>query len=185
MADRNVNKAPCSRRSDPYGPVHVCGRSPEKISRSWLARTPRRGGGWLLGLPRPFCVQVCLSRSPGCSARGGIWGSKRPTGWGFAIVNLVWWIASGHAGTSSPDLLLSKQKWAPRSSLRRKPWTLFAVSCPGFVRLLQWQAVVLLWIASIPQHNCNCGRISKARDLGRFRTYNLRGRCRCSFGSWA
>ncbi|MFI5105750.1 MAG: hydrogenase, partial [Terriglobales bacterium] len=29
----------------------------------------------------------------------GIWGINIPVGWGFAIVNFVWWIGIGHAGT--------------------------------------------------------------------------------------
>src|SRR5512134_3372848 len=29
----------------------------------------------------------------------GIWGVNIPVGWGFAIVNFVWWIGIGHAGT--------------------------------------------------------------------------------------
>src|SRR5260370_32944582 len=44
-------------------------------------------------------------------ARGtGIWGINIPIGWGFAIVNFVWWIGIGHAGTLiSAILLLFKQ----------------------------------------------------------------------------
>ena len=29
----------------------------------------------------------------------GIWGVNIPIGWGFAIINFVWWIGIGHAGT--------------------------------------------------------------------------------------
>ncbi len=29
----------------------------------------------------------------------GIWGITIPIGWGFAIINFVWWIGIGHAGT--------------------------------------------------------------------------------------
>jgi len=36
-------------------------------------------------------LAVCLRR--------GIWGINIPVGWGFAIVNFVWWIGIGHAGT--------------------------------------------------------------------------------------
>src|SRR5436305_14902926 len=42
----------------------------------------------------------------------GIWGVNIPVAWGFAIVNFVWWIGIGHAGTLiSAILLLLKQKW--------------------------------------------------------------------------
>jgi molybdopterin-containing oxidoreductase family membrane subunit len=36
----------------------------------------------------------------------GIWGVKNPVGWGFAIVNFVWWIGIGHAGTLISVILL-------------------------------------------------------------------------------
>ena len=42
----------------------------------------------------------------------GIWGINHPVGWGFDILNFVWWIGIGHAGTLiSAILLLLKQKW--------------------------------------------------------------------------
>src|SRR5215467_6571973 len=62
----------------------------------------------------------------------GIWGITIPIGWGFAIVNFVWWIGIGHAGTLiSAILLLFKQTW--RTSINRfaEAMTLFAVACAG------------------------------------------------------
>ena len=48
----------------------------------------------------------------------GIWGINIPVGWGFAIINFVWWIGIGHAGTLiSAILLLLKQDW--RTSINR------------------------------------------------------------------
>jgi hypothetical protein len=47
-----------------------------------------------------------------------IWGINIPVAWGFAIVNFVWWIGIGHAGTLiSAILLLLLQKW--RNSINR------------------------------------------------------------------
>ena len=60
----------------------------------------------------------------------GIWGINIPVGWGFAIINFVWWIGIGHAGTLiSAILLLLKQDW--RTSINRfaEAMTLFAVAC--------------------------------------------------------
>jgi len=62
----------------------------------------------------------------------GIWGINIPVAWGFAIVNFVWWIGIGHAGTFiSAILLLLLQKW--RTSINRftEAMTLFAVICAG------------------------------------------------------
>jgi molybdopterin-containing oxidoreductase family membrane subunit len=60
----------------------------------------------------------------------GIWGINVPVGWGFAIINFVWWIGIGHAGTLiSAILLLLNQGW--RTSINRfaEAMTLFAVAC--------------------------------------------------------
>ncbi|MEM7247875.1 MAG: NrfD/PsrC family molybdoenzyme membrane anchor subunit [Acidobacteriota bacterium] len=60
----------------------------------------------------------------------GIWGLNNPVGWGWAIVNFVFWIGIGHAGTLiSAILFLFRQKW--RTSINRfaEAMTLFAVVC--------------------------------------------------------
>ena len=62
----------------------------------------------------------------------GVWGVMIPVAWGFAIVNFVWWIGIGHAGTLiSAILLLLKQDW--RTSINRfaEAMTLFAVMQAG------------------------------------------------------
>jgi Ni/Fe-hydrogenase subunit HybB-like protein len=66
----------------------------------------------------------------------GIWGINMPIAWGFAIVNFVWWIGIGHAGTLiSAILLLLHQAW--RQSINRfaEAMTLFAVTCAGLFPL--------------------------------------------------
>lgn len=60
----------------------------------------------------------------------GIWGLNNPVAWGWAIVNFVFWVGIGHAGTLiSAILLLFRQKW--RTSINRfaEAMTLFAVIC--------------------------------------------------------
>ncbi len=67
----------------------------------------------------------------------GIWGNNQPVGWAFDIINFVWWIGIGHAGTLiSAILLLLKQNW--RTSINRfaEAMTLFAVACAGLYPLL-------------------------------------------------
>ncbi|MHB8417944.1 MAG: NrfD/PsrC family molybdoenzyme membrane anchor subunit [Myxococcales bacterium] len=79
----------------------------------------------------------------------GTWGVQIPVGWGFAIVNFVWWIGIGHAGTLiSAILLLFLQRW--RTSINRfaETMTLFAVMCAGLFPVLHlgrpWFAYWLL-----------------------------------------
>src|SRR6266542_4287103 len=67
----------------------------------------------------------------------GLWGINIPIGWGFAIINFVWWIGIGHAGTLiSAILLLLKQGW--RTSINRfaEGMTIFAVMCAGLFPLI-------------------------------------------------
>jgi molybdopterin-containing oxidoreductase family membrane subunit len=67
----------------------------------------------------------------------GIWGVTIPGAWGFAIINFVWWIGIGHAGTLiSAILLLFKQGW--RNSINRfaEAMTIFAVCCAALFPLL-------------------------------------------------
>ena len=79
----------------------------------------------------------------------GIWGINIPVAWGFDLVNFVWWIGIGHAGTLiSAILLLLRQSW--RTSINRfaEAMTLFAVACAGLFPLMHmgrpWFAYWLL-----------------------------------------
>src|ERR1051325_1346137 len=48
----------------------------------------------------------------------GVWGNNIPVAWAYAIINFVWWIGIGHAGTFiSAFLLLLHQGW--RGSMNR------------------------------------------------------------------
>jgi Ni/Fe-hydrogenase subunit HybB-like protein len=82
----------------------------------------------------------------------GIWGINIPIGWGFAIVNFVWWIGIGHAGTLiSAILLLLRQKW--RTSINRfaEAMTLFAVACAGLFPLLHMgRPWLFYWMTPYP-----------------------------------
>lgn len=62
----------------------------------------------------------------------GIWGNNQPVAWGFPIVNFVFWVGIGHAGTLiSAVLFLLRQNW--RTSINRfaEAMTIFAVCCAG------------------------------------------------------
>ena len=80
-----------------------------------------------------MATRVSSSRITWLVLKGvGIWGVTIPGAWGFAIINFVWWIGIGHAGTLiSAILLLFKQTW--RNSINRfaEAMTIFAVVCAG------------------------------------------------------
>ena len=109
----------------------------DKISSIVLARGLKRG--WIVGLALSFALTMLLFASVAyLFAKGvGIWGINVPVAWGFAIVNFVWWVGIGHAGTLiSAILLLLHQEW--RTSINRfaEAMTLFAVACAGLFPLL-------------------------------------------------
>jgi molybdopterin-containing oxidoreductase family membrane subunit len=97
------------------------------------------GLGWLAGLAvgMAFLALLGMAVTYLFLVGVGIWGINIPVGWGFAIINFVWWIGIGHAGTLiSAILLLFKQTW--RNSINRfaEAMTLFAVACAGMFPLL-------------------------------------------------
>jgi molybdopterin-containing oxidoreductase family membrane subunit len=118
-------------------PGHTFSSVTDKISSIVLARkTPL---GWWFGFLVAFgLTNMLMVALTYLLVRGtGIWGINIPVGWGFAIVNFVWWIGIGHAGTLiSAILLLLKQTW--RTSINRfaEAMTLFAVACAAIFPLV-------------------------------------------------
>ncbi len=122
-------------------PVIEPGQTFESVNEQIGSVVLRRGfqRGWLVGLAIAFLLlMVFLGAVTWLFIRGvGIWGINIPVGWGFAIINLVWWIGIGHAGTLiSAILLLLRQQW--RTSINRfaEAMTLFAVACAALFPIL-------------------------------------------------
>jgi molybdopterin-containing oxidoreductase family membrane subunit len=134
-------------------PGHDFGTVTDKISQIVLKRkTPL---GWWIGFAVGFALLNLLIASIGMLLfRGiGVWGPTVPIGWGFDILNFVWWIGIGHAGTLiSAILLLLRQAW--RTSINRfaEAMTLFAVACAAFYPVFHtgrpWLAVY--WLMPYP-----------------------------------
>jgi len=82
----------------------------------------------------------------------GVWGLQVPVAWGWAIVNFVFWVGIGHAGTLiSAILFLLRQRW--RTSINRfaEAMTIFAVVCAGlFPGIHVGRVWVAYWLAPIP-----------------------------------
>src|SRR5262249_18746577 len=118
-------------------PGHTYSSISDKISS--LVLTNKLSYGWAFGLLVSFALANVLFVAIGKLLLNGIgiWGSNNPVGWGFDIINCVWWIGIGHAGTLiSAILLLLRQQW--RTSINRfaEAMTLFAVACAGLYPLL-------------------------------------------------
>ncbi len=119
------------------GPGHTYASVTDKISAIVLTRGAPRS--WMVGFAVAFLLVMLLTCAIGylLVAGVGIWGINVPVGWGFDIINFVWWIGIGHAGTLiSAILLLLRQEW--RTSINRfaEAMTLFAVACAGLYPLL-------------------------------------------------
>jgi molybdopterin-containing oxidoreductase family membrane subunit len=137
----------------PYvAPVVAPGHTPatvtDKISSVVLQRTPK---WWYAAFAVSFfLLMIFMMAVTKLFLTGvGIWGINQPVGWGFDIINFVWWIGIGHAGTLiSAILLLLRQEW--RTSINRfaEAMTLFAVACAGMYPVLHtgrpWLAYWLL-----------------------------------------
>ena len=129
---------------------HTFGSVSDKIGSFVLShRTPR---GWWVGFGIGFVgVMLLVQTLANLLLRGtGIWGVTNPVGWGFDIINFVWWIGIGHAGTLiSAVLLLFRQEW--RTSINRfaEAMTLFAVACAAMYPLFHtgrpWLAIYWLF----------------------------------------
>jgi Ni/Fe-hydrogenase subunit HybB-like protein len=85
----------------------------------------------------------------------GVWGVRHPIMWGWGIINFVWWIGIGHAGTLiSAILFLLRQKWRTGVNRAAEAMTIFAVMCAGIFPLVHVGRVWLgWWLLPIPTSN--------------------------------
>ena len=76
----------------------------------------------------------------------GVWGVNHPVGWGWAIVNFVFWIGIGHAGTLiSAILFLLRQRWRTSINRAAEAMTLCAVICAAIYPAIHLGRVWFAW----------------------------------------
>ncbi|MCA8943811.1 MAG: polysulfide reductase NrfD [Planctomycetes bacterium] len=82
----------------------------------------------------------------------GVWGNNNPAGWGWPIVNFVFWIGIGHAGTLiSAILFLFRQKWRTSINRASEAMTIFAVMAAGIFPAIHVGRIwVIYWVFPIP-----------------------------------
>jgi molybdopterin-containing oxidoreductase family membrane subunit len=108
-----------------------------------------------------FVVALLLASFTGAgllylvSTGTGTWGLRSPVGWGWAIVNFVFWVGIGHAGTLiSAILCLLRQKWRTSINRAAEAMTIFAVMCAGIFPLFHVGRVWFAWwLFPIPNQN--------------------------------
>lgn len=82
----------------------------------------------------------------------GVWGNNNPVFWGWPIVNFVFWVGIGHAGTLiSAILFLFRQNWRTSINRAAEAMTIFAVVCAGmFPGIHIGRVWVFYWLFPIP-----------------------------------
>jgi molybdopterin-containing oxidoreductase family membrane subunit len=139
-------------RAPMIGPGHSLASVTDKIADMVL--TPRTPLGWWAAL----LITGSLVGLLGFTIANlfvigiGLWGPNNPVGWGFDIINFVWWIGIGHAGTLiSAILLLLRQGWRTSINRAAEAMTIFAVMCAGMYPLMHtgrpWLA---FWMLPLP-----------------------------------
>jgi molybdopterin-containing oxidoreductase family membrane subunit len=85
----------------------------------------------------------------------GVWGNRSPVFWGWPIVNFVFWVGIGHAGTLiSAILFLFRQEWRTSINRAAEAMTIFAVACAGtFPGIHVGRAWLAYWLAPYPSLN--------------------------------
>jgi len=97
-----------------------------------IVETPTPPRAWYIALGISLCWLACLGASISYLFWEGIgiWGNMNPVGWGWDIVNFVFWVGIGHAGTLiSAILFLLRQNWRTAINRAAEAMTIFAVIC--------------------------------------------------------
>ena len=164
----------CGRRSDVLiGRPDDAALSDQLLSTTWRPWTR----GWKLAFAICGALTLMLFALVTLTVlRGiGMWGNNVPIAWGFGIINFVWWIGIGHAGTFiSAILLVLEQHW--RTSINRftEGMTLFAVMQAGLFPLLHlgrpWFAY---WLFPYPERDGHLAAGAQRAAVGRRRGVDL------------
>lgn len=155
------------------GAIHPVPRTPPELERPPLVLN-ERGPGWVSDaiagvvegktplwwwaafIPSSLIMVMCFTLIGYLIFTGvGVWGPRHPVMWGWAIVNFVWWIGIGHAGTLiSAILFLLRQRWRTSINRAAEAMTIFAVMCAGIFPVIHIGRVWLgWWLFPIPNSN--------------------------------
>ena len=118
------------------------------------AEVPKPPIGWFIGLGIASTLASCFGLLIGylIFTGVGVWGNQNPVMWGFPIVNFVFWVGIGHAGTLiSAILFLFRQKWRTAINRFAEAMTIFAVICAGtFPGIHVGRVWLAYWLFPIP-----------------------------------
>lgn len=131
------------------GPLIEGGRTTGQVTADVLAPMDAAPGLWwyaglavstLLLLYGAYSIYVTVTLGI------GTWGVNNSVAWGWEIVNFVWWIGIGHAGTAfSIFLLILRQRWRTSINRSAEAMTVFAVGCAALFPLLHMGRIWLVF----------------------------------------
>ena len=126
----------------------------DQIAAVIEGKTPR--WWWIAFVISFLTAGMCFSMIGYLIVTGvGVWGLNQPVMWGWAIVNFVWWIGIGHAGTLiSAILFLLRQKWRTSINRAAEAMTIFAVMCAGIFPAIHVGRIWFVWYP-LPIPNAN------------------------------
>ena len=122
-----------------------------------VVENPQPALWWMLFIPSAIIalVGVGFGITYLVSTGVGVWGNSNRTMWGWPIVNFIFWIGIGHAGTLiSAILFLTRQNWRTSINRAAEAMTIFAVCCAGLFPVFHVGRVWFAWfLAPIPNAN--------------------------------
>jgi Ni/Fe-hydrogenase subunit HybB-like protein len=135
-------------KADVRGPLILGNKDYRQITSDIIAPIDNKAPGWW---------KVALAVSVSLASLGmfslyytvrygiGTWNVNNSVGWGWEIINFVWWIGIGHAGTAfSIFLLILRQKWRTSINRAAEAMTVFAVMCAAIFPAIHMGRV---WLA--------------------------------------
>lgn len=104
----------------------------ETVVAPWEAEAPPKIWYVLLAISIALLIMLVACINHLLLKGTGVWGNNNPVFWGWPIVNFVFWVGIGHAGTLiSAILFLFRQNWRTSINRAAEAMTIFAVVCAG------------------------------------------------------
>src|ERR1039457_2039863 len=124
----------------------ICGIAEEKTPPWWW---------WCFGVACVIASFTVAGLTYLVSTGVGVWGHRSPVNWAWDIVNFVFWIGIGHAGTLiSAILCLLRQKWRTSINRSAEAMTIFAVVCAAIFPVFHLGRIWYSWFL-FPLPNSN------------------------------
>lgn len=135
-------------KAEVRGPLILGNKDYGQITSDIIAPIDNKTPGWWKAAMTISSIMAAIGiLSMAYTVRYGIgtWGVNNSVAWGWGIINFVWWIGIGHAGTAfSIFLLILRQKWRTSINRAAEAMTVFAVMCAAIFPAIHMGRV---WLA--------------------------------------